>query len=359
MAARTTRRVYVGGVPIGGGAPVAVQSMTSTPTQDVDATLGQVMRLHEAGCEIVRVGIPSRSALDAFERICAESPLPIVADVHFDPVIACEAAARGASKLRINPGNIGDWDAVLRVVEAAGKAGIPIRVGVNAGSLHPDVADEDWPLARKLATSASTFCERIAAEGFEDLVVSVKASSVAPTVEAYRLVAEELPFPLHLGITEAGLGTAAVVKSAIGIGALLLDGIGDTVRVSLTGDPVREVEVAWEILASCDLRRRRPELIACPTCSRCGIDLADLAERVSDRLSRLDVPLKVAVMGCVVNGPGEAAEADVGIAAGQGIGVVFVRGQEVAKVPEAELEDALFTQIERLLADADARKGPG
>ena len=340
-----TRPVRVGTAVIGGGAPVAVQSMTNTDTRDALATLAQIERLTAAGCELVRVAIPHADALDGFERICEASPLPVVADIHFDHRLAVEAARRGAAKLRINPGNIGATERVDAVIDAAGEAGIPIRIGVNAGSLADEYRDRDWPLPEKLAASAITFAGHFASRGFEDIVISAKASSVAPTVEAYRIIAAELPYPLHIGITEAGTMRSGAVKSAVGLGILLWAGIGDTLRVSLTADPVEEIAVAWEILGALDIRRRGPELISCPTCGRCEVDLVAIAGEVERRLAALDAPVKVAVMGCAVNGPGEAREADVGIAAGKGVGLLFRHGEPVRKVPETEIVDALLKEI--------------
>jgi (E)-4-hydroxy-3-methylbut-2-enyl-diphosphate synthase len=345
---RNTRPVMVGSVPVGGGAPVAVQSMTNTDTRDPAATLAQIGRLAEAGCEIVRVAIPHADALTGFAEIVAGSPLPVVADIHFDHRLAIEAARLGAAKLRINPGNIGDWDRVAAVVDAAGEAGIPIRVGVNAGSLDPAVDDPDTALADKLVSSAVGYATRIAGLGFDDLVLSVKASSVLVTVDAYRKLADLVPYPLHLGVTEAGTARTGTVKSAVGLGILLAEGIGDTLRVSLTADPVDEIAVAWDLLASLDIRRRGPELVSCPTCGRCQVDLIGLAAEVERRLASVRTPVKVAVMGCVVNGPGEARDADVGVAAGRGVGLVFAHGEPVRKVPEAEIVDALMAQIELL-----------
>jgi (E)-4-hydroxy-3-methylbut-2-enyl-diphosphate synthase len=338
----------VGGVAVGGSAPVSVQSMTTTDTRDVAATLAQITRVAEAGCEIVRVAIPRRDALDAFGAVCADSPLPVVADVHFDHTIAIDAARLGASKLRINPGNIGDISRVDAIIDAAGEAGIPIRIGVNAGSLAPEYADLDLLLAEKLAMSAVAFCEHFEERGFAEIVVSAKASSVNSTVDAYRLLADRVIYPLHIGVTEAGTAFSGTVKSSIGIGILLSEGIGDTLRVSLTADPVEEVRVGWEILSALDLRRRGPELVSCPTCGRCEIDLIPIAEEVSRRLRDRRVPIKVAVMGCVVNGPGEARDADIGVAAGHGVGVIFAQGQPVRKVAEADIVDALFEEIDRL-----------
>lgn len=344
-----TRQVRVGSVAIGGGAPIAVQSMTTTDTRDPEATLAQIQRLADAGCEIVRVAVPAHDALPGFTTICERSPLPVVADIHFDHRLAIRAAALGAAKIRINPGTIGELARVDEVIEAAGSAGIPIRIGVNAGSLEPRIRDADLPLARKLAESAIAFASHFEERGFHDIVVSAKASDVPTTIEAYRLLARSLPYPLHLGVTEAGTLIAGTVKSAVGIGVLLHDGIGDTLRVSLTADPVREVEVAWEILASLGIRRRTPEIVSCPTCGRCQIDLIPLAESVAHRLKDRPGDLKVAVMGCVVNGPGEAADADIGIAAGRGSGIIFVRGVPVRKVPADRLLEALMEEVDRLI----------
>lgn len=344
---RQTRPVAVGSVATGGGAPVAVQSMTNTDTKDASATLAQIDRLAEAGCEIVRVAIPRADALDGFARICASSPLPVVADIHFDHRLAIEATRLGAAKLRINPGNIGDMSRVDAVIEAAGEAGIPIRIGVNAGSLAEEFAERDWPLAKKLAASAVAFCEHFEGRGFTDIVVSAKASSVGATIDAYRLLADAVPYPLHIGVTEAGTSFAGTVKSSVGLGVLLENGIGDTMRVSLTAPPEEEVRVAWEILAALDIRRRGPELISCPTCGRCQIDLVPIARQVEERLRLMRSPVKVAVMGCVVNGPGEAREADFGVAAGKGVGLLFRRGEPIRKVAEGEIVDALFAEIER------------
>jgi (E)-4-hydroxy-3-methylbut-2-enyl-diphosphate synthase len=347
---RETRPVMVGGVPIGGCAPVIVQSMTTTDTSDPTATLAQIRSLADAGCEIVRVAIPRAEALDGFAAICASSPVPVVADVHFDHMLAIEAARRGAAKLRINPGNIGSLERVNAVIDAAGEAGIPIRIGVNAGSLAEEYRDRDWPLADKLVASAVAFCEHFSGRGFEDIVVSAKASSVASTIDAYRDLADQLPYPLHIGVTEAGTSLAGTVKSSVGLGILLAEGIGDTLRVSLTADPIDEVLVGWEILAALDLRRRNPELVSCPTCGRCEVDLIPIATEVERRLRGRRSGLKVAVMGCVVNGPGEAREADIGVAAGKGVGMIFAKGRPLRKVAEADIVDALMEEIDALEA---------
>ena len=346
---QATRRVMVGSVPMGGGAPVVVQSMLNAPADDAGANLAQIRALAEAGCEVVRMAIPRRECLDAFQAVCEASPLPVVADIHFDARIALEAARRGAAKLRINPGNIGGWAKTDAVLDAAGEAGIPIRIGVNAGSLDGGIATLDEPLPRKLALSAEEYVRHCEDRGFRDLVVSAKAHDVMATVATYRLLARELPqVPLHIGITEAGTAFQGIIKSACGLGILLEEGIGDTLRISLTDDPVNEIRACWTLLAALDLRRRAPELISCPTCGRCQVDLIGLAKQVEERIATLRKPLKVAVMGCVVNGPGEAADADIGVACGDGVGIVFSQGKTVRKVDEADIVDALMEEIGRL-----------
>ena len=345
-----TRRVMVGGVPVGGGAPVAVQSMLNAPAHDVAANVAQIEALAAAGCEIVRMAVPHRDCLDAFAQVCAASPLPVVADVHFDAQIAICAARRGAAKLRINPGNIGGLAKTDAVIDAAGEAGIPIRIGVNAGSLDSELAvRDDMTLAQKLAASAAGYVRYFKERGFFDVVVSAKAHDVRTTIATYRLLSRELPhLPLHIGVTEAGTAFQGIVKSACGLGVLLEEGIGDTMRISLTDNPVREVQACWTLLAALDLRRRGPEIISCPTCGRCQVDLIGLAKQVEKRLESVRRPVKVAVMGCVVNGPGEAADADIGVACGAGAGVVFACGNVVRKVDEADIVDALMEEIEKL-----------
>ena len=345
-----TNQVMVGNVPLGGGAPVAVQSMLNARADDVDANLRQIDALAQAGCEIVRMAIPRRDCLDSFEGVCRQSPLPVVADIHFDPQIAIQAAKRGAAKLRINPGNIGGLDATVPVLDAAREAGIPIRIGVNAGSLDQALAArEDLTLPQKLAESAAQyarFCEEC---GFTDLVVSAKAHDVMTTVRTYRQLACDLPhIPLHIGITEAGTQFQGIIKSASGLGILLEEGIGNTLRISLTDDPVNEVRACWTLLAALDLRRRGPEIISCPTCGRCQVNLIELAGQVEERLREVTAPVKVAVMGCVVNGPGEARDADIGVACGSGSGIVFVKGQTIRKVAEDEIVDTLMQELDKL-----------
>ena len=350
LARERTRRVMVGSVPLGGGSPVVVQSMTCTPTVDADATLAQVNALVDAGCDLVRVTVPSREALGPFERICRESPVPIVADIHFDYRLAIGAVRAGAAKLRINPGNIGDWERVDAVIDAAGEAGAAIRIGVNAGSLDKRIAERDGlTQPEKLVASSLEFVEHFEKRGFDDIVLSAKAHSVPTTIETYRVLSRELPHvPLHLGVTEAGTVQQGTIKSAVGLGVLLAEGIGDTMRVSLTADPVEEPPVCWGILQSLGLRRRGPELVSCPTCGRTQVDLIGLAEEVGERLKGCSKPISVAVMGCVVNGPGEASDADVGVACGRGVGMVFRHGEVIRKVSEDQIVDALMEEIDRL-----------
>ena len=349
-ARELTRPVMVGDVQIGGGAPVVVQSMTCTPTTDAASTLAQVRALAEAGCDIVRVSVPTKEALGPFGAICRESPVPIVADIHFDYRLAIGAVQAGAAKLRINPGNIGDWDRVDAVIDAAGEAGAAIRIGVNAGSLDRTIAErDDLTQPEKLVASSLEFIEHFEKRGFADIVLSAKAHSVLTTLDTYRSLSREIPHvPLHLGVTEAGTVQQGTIKSSVGLGILLSEGIGDTMRVSLTADPVEEPPVCWGILSALGLRRHGPELVSCPTCGRTQVDLIGLAERVSDRLKTCDKPISVAVMGCVVNGPGEASDADVGVACGRGVGMVFRHGEVIRKVPEAQIVDALMEEIDKL-----------
>ncbi len=351
---RDTRPVAVGDVQIGGGAPVSVQTMTKTDTRDVEATLAQVGRAADAGAEIVRIAVPSLDAVEAFGQIATQSPAPIVADVHFDYRIAVECARAGAAKLRINPGNIGDDERLAAVIAAATDAGIPIRVGVNSGSLEKDLLGSDGRVtAEGLAESASRTVARMNRLGFEDLVVAIKAPEVPMTVAANREFAGRSDLPLHLGITEAGFGCAAAVKSAAGLAILLADGIGDTIRVSMTDPPEDEVEVGVLLLRSLDLREG-PWLTSCPTCGRCQVDLPPIAREAAKRLHELDAPLTVAVMGCEVNGPGEARQADVGLAAGRGRAVIFAAGEQLRTVPIERAVDELMIEARRV---ADERAG--
>ncbi|MDY2777172.1 MAG: flavodoxin-dependent (E)-4-hydroxy-3-methylbut-2-enyl-diphosphate synthase [Collinsella sp.] len=350
IARNLTRAAHVGSVHIGGGAPVAVQSMTCTPTTDASSTLDQVRRLAEAGCDLVRVSVPTREAVAPFARVCAESPVPIVADIHFDHELAIAAVEAGAAKLRINPGNIGSWDRVDAVIDAAGERGAAIRIGVNAGSLDPRIARrDDLTEVEKLVASSLEFVDHFEGRGFTNIVLSAKAHSVLTTIDTYRRLSREIPqVPLHLGVTEAGGVRQGTIKSSIGLGCLLAEGIGDTLRVSLTADPLEEVPVAWGILEALELRRRGPEIISCPTCARCQVDLIGIANEVSERLKDCRKPLTVAVMGCVVNGPGEASGADVGVACGRGSALLFKHGEVVRKIPEGEIVEALMSEIDAL-----------
>ncbi len=354
---RETRSVSVGGVRIGGGAPLSVQTMTKTDTADVRATLAQIERAAAAGADLVRVAVPSLQLVDAFAEIAAASPMPIIADVHFDHRIAVECARAGAHKLRINPGNIGDDDRLAAVIEAAAEAGIPIRVGVNSGSLEPDLLERHGGVtADALAESAVRTVERMQRLGFEHLVVSIKGAEVPMTVAANRAFGGRSDLPLHLGITEAGFGRAAAVRSAAGLAILLADGIGDTLRVSMTDPPEDEVEVAIYLLRSLDLREG-PWVISCPTCGRCQVDLPPLAREVAEALRELNAPLKVAVMGCEVNGPGEARQADVGLAAGRGRAVIFARGEPLRTVPIDSAVAALMQEARRIAEDMPDAQG--
>ena len=346
-ARNLTHQVMVGSVPVGGGAPVSVQSMCTTKTSDATATLAQIAGLADAGCEIVRVAIPNAGALDGFRDICASSPLPVVADIHFDHQLAIEACHRGAAALRINPGNIGSFAKVDAVIDEAGAAGIPIRIGVNAGSLDPAVdAREDLTGPEKLVASAVSFVEHFDQRGFSNIVLSAKAHSVLTTLDTCRALSREVPqVPLHLGVTEAGTLRQGTVKNCAAVGILLEEGIGDTMRLSLTADPVEEVRVAWDLLGALGMRRRTPELVSCPTCGRCQVDMIPIAEEVARRLEDVSAPISVAVMGCVVNGPGEARDADIGIACGRGKGMLFANGEQIRTVAADAIVDELMAEI--------------
>lgn len=342
-----TRQIKAGGVAIGGGAPVSVQSMCCTDTRDAGATLAQIEALRSAGCDIVRVAVPDEAAARSLSEICRRSPLPVVADIHFDYRLALLSAEAGAGKIRINPGNIGGEEKVRAVASACRDRGIPIRIGVNAGSLEKRLLGRyGGPTPEAMVESAADQAEILEKCGFSDICLSLKASSVPMTVAACRLAAETFPYPLHLGVTEAGTSYNGTISSAVGIGALLLEGIGDTIRVSLTADPVEEVRAGTAILRAAGLRRGGVRFISCPTCGRTQVDLIALAEETERRLAGCKREITVAVMGCIVNGPGEARQADYGIAGGRGEGVIFRRGEIVGRAAEDRLVDALVHMIE-------------
>lgn len=344
-----TKQIMVGGVPIGGGAPVTIQSMTNTRTDDVEATLHQIRTLAAAGCEIIRVAVPDMAAAKAVGKIKEGSPIPVVVDIHFDYKLALEAIAAGADKVRINPGNIGGADHVKAVAQACAQRGVPIRIGVNGGSLEkPLLAKYGGVCPEAMVESAFGHIRLLNQFDFDDICVSLKSSSVPMTMKAYQLMSQASDYPLHIGVTEAGTVRMGTLKSAVGIGGLLALGIGDTMRVSLSADPVEEVYAAKEILKAAGVRKEGAELVSCPTCGRTRIDLIALANEVEERLKTVDKPITVAVMGCVVNGPGEASAADCGIAGGVGEGLLFKKGQIVKKVPQEQLVDELFALIETL-----------
>ncbi len=349
---RPSRRVRIGSVVIGGDEPIAVQSMTTARTEDIDAAAAQIAELEAAGCRIARVAVPTRAAAEALGELKRQTRLPLVADIHFEANLALEAIRQGADKVRLNPGNIRDSEKLDAVIDAAKDAGVAIRIGVNSGSVRG--ADERGAdLVDLMVEKTLGYCRRFERRGFYDLVLSLKASDVPATLAAYRRIADQCDYPLHLGVTAAGPPSVAVVRSAIGIGALLSEGIGDTLRVSLTHPPAEEVRVGYQILEALDLWRGGPRLISCPTCGRCQVDLISLVEEVERRLPKRGRPISVAVMGCVVNGPGEARECDVGVAGGKGFGFLFKHGKKVRKVAEAELVDALMEEVAALMAEGD------
>lgn len=343
------RTVTVGNIKIGGDTPVSIQSMTNTDTRDADTTISQILRLEEAGCDIIRVAVPDSEAADAVARIKKGIHIPLVCDIHFDYKLALSCMQNGADKIRINPGNIGSRERVKAVADMAKDKGIPIRIGVNGGSLQKDILEKyKKPTADALIESAMRHVEILDELNFSDIVVSMKVSDVPIMLEAYRKLDKMSDIPLHIGVTEAGTLNGGLIKSAVGIGTLLAEGIGSTMRVSLTADPVNEVEAAKRILSVLDIRKSGVEIVSCPTCGRTQIDLIGIATEVEKRLSGLDKNIKVAVMGCPVNGPGEARDADVGIAGGKGEGLIFRHGEILKKVPETELIDALMEEIEKL-----------
>lgn len=347
---RKTRRVWVGNVPIGGNAPIAVQTMTKTKTADVEATVAQILRCKEAGADIVRVTVNDWEAAEAIREIVRRVDVPIVADIHFNHIFALKAIEAGVAKVRINPGNIGSRERIKQVLTAAKERGIPIRIGVNSGSLEKDLLEKyGYPTPEALVESALRHVEIAQEFGFDDIIISVKSTDVRLMIEAYRLLAEKVDFPLHLGVTEAGPPSTGIIKSAVGIGTLLAEGIGDTVRVSLTDEPEREVEVAKEILRSLGLAQRSVEIIACPTCGRIEVDLFRITRELEEAIRRSGIrkPVKIALLGCVVNGPGEASEADIGIAAGRGVAILYRNGEVVRRVREEEIVPAILEELER------------
>ena len=344
-----TRQIYVGGIPIGGGAPVVIQSMLNTKTTDVAGSLAQIKKLQIAGCQVARLAVPNQEAAKAFAEICRQSPLPLVADIHFDYKLAIAAAEGGAAKIRINPGNIGGEDRVKAVVDVCKERRIPIRIGVNGGSLDKALLEKyGHPTAQALVESAFQHLALLEKYDFYDTCVSMKSSHVPTMVAAARLFREKCDYPIHIGVTETGPVRMGLMKSAMGIGALLLDGIGDTIRVSLTDDPVEEIYAAKDILKAAGLRKEGVNIISCPTCGRTQIDLIGLVNQVDAALKDCQKPITVAVMGCVVNGPGEAREADIGIAGGDGCGMLFEKGQQIMKLPYEQLLPALLERIEKL-----------
>ena len=348
---KKTAQIGIGKVAVGGGAPVAVQSMTNTSTDDVEATVAQIKRLEKAGCEIVRVAVPDEKAAGAIRRIKPAISIPLIADIHFNYRLAIASVKAGADGLRINPGNIGSSRKIKAVADCARDAGVPIRVGVNSGSLEKEILNKyQGATAEAMVESALRNIDILTSFGFDSIKVSIKASDVPRTVEAYRLFAAKSDIPLHLGVTEAGGLIPGVVKSALGIGMLLAEGIGDTIRVSLTRDPVEEIRVGYEILKALGIRHRGPDIISCPTCGRCNIDLFDIAETVEKKVAAMTAPVKIAVMGCAVNGPGEAREADIGIAGGDGRGVLFKKGRVVETLPQEALTRVLLRELDALEA---------
>ncbi len=346
---KKTRTVKIGNVLVGGNNPIAIQSMCNTKTSDVEATVGQIKELEEAGCEIIRVAVPDMAAAEAIKDIKKQINIPLVADIHFDYRLALKAIENGVDKLRINPGNIGSEDRVKAVVEAAKEKGIPIRIGVNSGSLEKNILEKYGEVTPQgLVESALGHVRILEKYDFHDIVISIKASNVPFSLDTYSLLSNTVDYPIHLGITEAGTKWAGTVKSSVGIGAILAMGIGDTIRVSLTGSPVDEVRVAKEILKSLGLRKFGIEFISCPTCGRTSIDLIGLANKVEEKCRNINKDIKVAVMGCAVNGPGEAREADIGIAGGKGYGLIFKKGEILKKLPENQLLNALIEEIDKL-----------
>ncbi|NFV11397.1 flavodoxin-dependent (E)-4-hydroxy-3-methylbut-2-enyl-diphosphate synthase [Clostridium sporogenes] len=349
MERKLTRKVKVGNIYVGGDAPVSIQSMTNTDTRDAKSTLNQIKRLEEMGCDIIRCAVPDIEASESLKIIIKESKIPVVADIHFDYKLALESIKNGVDALRINPGNIGSIERVKMVAEAAKERSIPIRIGVNSGSLKKDILDKYGKVCPEaLVESALQHVTILEKCNFNDIVISIKSSNVMQMIESYRLISEKVNYPLHLGVTEAGTTFRGTIKSSVGIGTLLSEGIGDTIRVSITGDPIEEIKIGKEILRSLGYAKEGIEFVSCPTCGRTNIDLISIAEEVEKRLSNCKKNIKVAVMGCVVNGPGEAREADIGIAGGKGEGLIFKKGQVIKKVKEEYIIEELIKEIEKM-----------
>jgi (E)-4-hydroxy-3-methylbut-2-enyl-diphosphate synthase len=348
LSRRKTRQVNVGGIKIGGDAPISVQTMTKTKTDDVAGTVAQIKSAADAGVDIVRVTVNDKEAAASMPEIVRQSPVPIVADIHFNHIFALKAIEAGVAKVRLNPGNIGSKDRIQQVLTAAKEKGIPIRIGVNSGSLEEDILQKHgYPTAEALFESAMRHVQICDEHNFKDVVISVKSTDVKLMIDAYRLVAERTDIPLHLGVTEAGPTRSGTIKSSVGIGALLAQGIGDTIRVSLTDDPVKEVEVGKEILRSLNLASRNIELIACPTCGRIEVDLFKIMGELEEKLAHVKKPVSIAVLGCVVNGPGEASAADIGIAAGKGVGILYRRGEMIKRVKEEEIVQTILAEVDK------------
>lgn len=349
---RKTKQIHVGSVAIGGDAPIAVQSMTNTDTRDIDKTVEQIKRLEDVGCEIIRVAILDMDAAKAIRSIRDRIQIPLIADIHFDHRLAIASMEHGAQGIRINPGNIGGEKKLARVVDTAKQHTVPIRVGVNSGSVEKDILKKHGhPTPDALVESGLRNVALLEKLDFQDIKVSIKSSDALATIEAYRKLSEQCDYPLHLGVTEAGGLIAGTVKSSVALGILLYEGIGDTLRISLTRDPVEEIKVAYELLRSLHIRQRGPELISCPTCGRCQINLFGLAEKIEQHVQTLTAPIKVAVMGCVVNGPGEAKEADIGLAGGHGVGIIFKKGKLFKKVPENKILQVFLQEVDKIAAE--------
>ena len=359
MDRRMTRKVRVGSVEIGGDSPISVQSMTNTDTRDAQATIGQITRLQKAGCEIVRIAVFDEDCVENIKEIKANTSVPLVADIHFDYKLAVDSIEQGIDKLRINPGNIGSEKGVKEIVNAARERLIPIRIGVNSGSIKKEFLYKYGNTPKAMAESGLEQIGILEKLGYQEIVISLKASNVEKTVETYRYIAQRIDYPLHLGVTEAGTSWSGTIKSAIGIGSLLLDGIGDTLRVSLTADPTEEVRVGKEILKTLGIRKEGIEIISCPTCGRCNIELEHIVNAVQQQISDIKDPITIAVMGCVVNGPGEAREADIGIAGGKGRVVLFKKGETIGTYPQEEAVARLVSEIRRMTEDEGSRNNTG